>query len=58
MQEQLQNRWLAFAQTGGIQEYLSYRQQAEAAAPQPGQKGAPNGFDRDPGAGAPGVKIQ
>lgn len=56
MEQERSSRWQAFAQTGGVSQYLSYKQ-ADAAG-QPPQKGALDERDRDPGAGAAGGQIR
>ena len=53
MDQQQQSRWQAFALTGDIRQYLSYKQQSEAAV-HPAQEGASDGLDRNTGAGASG----
>lgn len=53
---EIDSQWQAFAQTGEIRHYLSYRQQMQAAA-RAAQEGSPDGCDCDPGAGASGSEI-
>ena len=57
MDQQQQSRWQAFALTGDIRQYLSYKQQSEAAV-HPAQEGASDGLDRNTGAGASGDQIR